>query len=508
MGEGHVQSFVNSIKLQLTVAFIIFSAILSGSMFLLSVLNFSPVLEVAALFGIGTIISVLFGAYLANSLTKPTRYLAQAILHISPTEHLVAAPNVDELTLGRELITNLTRQIYSYATGIQNIPQTSEHNANTLLDQLPIPLLGIDEQGTIVLCNKRANAVIQQPADGQNIGDFLSFTHEDEQIINDWLKDAHKSSLTEIKTWQKVKIADNSGKALGYFDVAASFNKASASGIETLISLYDHSDAYESENADVSFVALAVHELRTPLTIMRGYIEAFSEELNDNASPEQKEYLQKMNVSADTLTSFVSNILNVAKINQNQQLNITLEETDWNKTLPQIIDGLRNRAQAYGKTLELRMQPGLPSVAADRATVGEVLTNLIDNAIKYSPSPDAKLIRVISQVNTNGLVETTVQDQGVGIPSSVMPRLFTKFYRNHRTKGSIGGTGLGLYLCKAIVSAHRGNIWASSKEGEGSTFGFTLIPHEQLAKELANADNKEIVRSSHGWIKNHSMQRR
>jgi two-component system, OmpR family, sensor histidine kinase VicK len=101
-----------------------------------------------------------------------------------------------------------------------------------------------------------------------------------------------------------------------------------------------------------------------------------------------------------------------------------------------------------------------------------------------------------------------VQDFGVGIPSSVMPNLFSKFYRDHRNRAQIGGTGLGLYLSKAIISAHGGNIWVQSKEGEGSTFGFTLMPYERLAEELKNSDNNEIVRGAHGWIKNHSLYRR
>ncbi len=140
-------------------------------------------------------------------------------------------------------------------------------------------------------------------------------------------------------------------------------------------------------------------------------------------------------------------------------------------------------------------------------TVGEVITNLVDNAIKYSPD-NAQKIAIVSSVNSEGLIETTVQDYGAGIPSSVMPNLFSKFTRNHRNKDDITGTGLGLFLSKAIVNAHSGNIWAKSKENEGSTFGFTLLPYDQLAKELQSNNNEGIVQGSHGWIKNHSMQRR
>jgi two-component system sensor histidine kinase VicK len=90
----------------------------------------------------------------------------------------------------------------------------------------------------------------------------------------------------------------------------------------------------------------------------------------------------------------------------------------------------------------------------------------------------------------------------------VLPNLFEKFYRNHRTRAQIGGTGLGLYLTKSIITAHGGQVWAQSKEGEGSTFGFTLVPYVKLADELKKGNNTDIVRSAHGWIKNHSLYRR
>jgi signal transduction histidine kinase len=106
------------------------------------------------------------------------------------------------------------------------------------------------------------------------------------------------------------------------------------------------------------------------------------------------------------------------------------------------------------------------------------------------------------------LVETTVQDFGVGIPSNVLPNLFTKFYRDHHNRAQIGGTGLGLYLCKAIVHAHDGTIWVKSNPGEGSTFGFTLVPFKDLTDEMRSSVNQDITRGAHGWIKNHSLYRR
>jgi signal transduction histidine kinase len=130
----------------------------------------------------------------------------------------------------------------------------------------------------------------------------------------------------------------------------------------------------------------------------------------------------------------------------------------------------------------------------------------LDNAIKYSGG--SKKIVIKSALNKEGLVETTVQDFGDGIPPGIIGNLFDRYYRSHRSREQVGGTGLGLYLSKAIIGAHGGRIWVNSKEGEGSTFGFTIVPYAKLADEKKNGDNNDITRGAHGWIKNHSLYSR
>jgi signal transduction histidine kinase len=187
-------------------------------------------------------------------------------------------------------------------------------------------------------------------------------------------------------------------------------------------------------------------------------------------------------------------------------LSVHLQEENWNDILKTAVDDLRMRAQVRGISLEYQPGTNLPKVGVDRVSIYEVISNLVDNAIKYSGQ--GKKIVIHTGLNTEGVVETTVQDFGVGIPESIMPNLFAKFYRSHRSRAQVGGTGLGLYLSKAIVDAHGGNIWVRSKEGQGSTFGFTVLPYTKLADAQKTGDNKDIVRGAHGWIKNHSLYRR
>jgi two-component system phosphate regulon sensor histidine kinase PhoR/two-component system sensor histidine kinase VicK len=289
------------------------------------------------------------------------------------------------------------------------------------------------------------------------------------------------------------------------FDLAAYFNAENPHGFESMLVLFDRTVAYGRDDQGLGFIELAVHELRTPVTLLRGYIDVFEEELDGKLDPELEGYLRKMNITAEGLTAFINNVLNVAKV-ENDQLTLKLHEEQWPEIVKTVINDFGLRAKIQGITIEATIAKGLPTVGADRVSIYEVLGNLLDNAIKYSNG--TKKIIIKSALNKEGLIETTVQDFGAGIPTGIIGNLFDKYYRSHRSRSQVGGTGLGLYLSKAIVGAHGGRIWVNSKEGEGSTFGFTIVPYAKLADEQKNGDNNDITRGAHGWIKNHSLYSR
>ncbi|HSX32298.1 MAG TPA: HAMP domain-containing sensor histidine kinase, partial [Candidatus Saccharimonadales bacterium] len=231
------------------------------------------------------------------------------------------------------------------------------------------------------------------------------------------------------------------------------------------------------------------------------------EELHDQLTPEMTDFMHKMKAAADSLTAFINNMLNVARI-ENNELEMKLHEENWGDIIQTAVSDLSLRASIQGVTISTDIAARLPTVGVEKVSMYEVMANLLDNAIKYSAKNSGKNILVRTYLNKAGLVETTVKDSGPGIPTSLLGNLFEKFYRSHRSRDRVGGTGLGLYLCKAIVDAHDGRIWVQSKEGEGSTFGFTIMPYAKLAEEKKNGDNNGITRGAHGWIKNHSLYSR
>lgn len=461
-------------------------------------------------------LSIMLAKWLARAATNPVQYLWKAILHVAPGQHEAAPPDLNKIRLGKELVTSLALQVYQLASvspGLRaavkkpEAHKSSQPEQTGILMNFPLPVFVMNKEQTIVFANTAALAYLgKQEAEvkGNSMYSVLDLAFSDEETFDTWLAACRSDKVTASRLWERVRVTltDQSKKQC---DMAAYYNKNNPDGAETVITLFDKDTSYGKNDDAISFIALAVHELRTPLTMLRGYIEVFEEELGGKLTPELNGFMQKMQASAQQLTAFVGNILNVARVEEDQ-LFLQLGEEDWGETLMGIINDMALRASVRGKKLEYNIQPNLPAAAIDKVSMYEVVSNLIDNAIKYSDKSERIVVR--SYLRDDGLIETTVQDFGVGIDSSVLGNLFEKFYRNHRSRTQVGGTGLGLYLSKAIVKAHGGQIWVQSKAGQGSVFGFTLQQYSQLAETAKSNDNQDIRRVAHGWIKNHSFYRR
>ena len=488
------------------VGLIVTAVILAATTYLPEVSIF---IAAGAALVLASIIGFIIAQNTAKKFTEPVEYLWRAILHVTPGHQDVQAPDLEQVKLAKELVTSLTLQIYQLASG-----KTQEHHkkqaaddANarpSIITNMPMPMFVVDKSQRITQTNNQGAALLgiqKEELIGQSIYDVLDLSFQSEDTLDAWLEDARANKVTDTKGWSRVRLVlgNNSVKQL---DLTAFYTKNSPDNTELIICALDKSKTYQATDGDIEFISLAVHELRTPLTMLRGYIEVFEEELDGKLEPELAGYMTKMHASAQQLSTFVTNILNVARVEGNQ-LYLHLHEEQWPQTLQRAVSDMATRVKARGFEVELSVQPDLPTVAVDKVSVYEVVSNLMDNAIKYST--DRKKIIVRSYLRDDGMVETTVQDFGIGIPNSIIGNLFEKFYRNHRSRTQVGGTGLGLYLCKAIINAHGGQIWVKSKENEGSVFGFTVQQYANLADELKTADNQDIRRTAYGWIKNHSF---
>jgi signal transduction histidine kinase len=453
------------------------------------------------------VLSVLFGRVIANYATNATDFLSRAILLVARSDAQVEAPDENTLALpSRAFLQSLTASLYGLSTAAPAKP-SSQHGSffETLVATIALPVIVLNKQQQITYINGSAlqylalNAadVINKP-----VYDVLNLSFVSSLTLESWLTDVNTSRVTATEVWERVRhtFADETRKQ---FDMAAHFSKDDANGIETTLALFDRTRHYERDDHDLTFVALAVHELRTPLTIMRGYIEVFEDEISQTLNPEQTAFMHNMSASAQQLTAFVANILNVARVEENA-LTVRLKEENWSEVLVGACRDMELRASVHNKKLVYKIAENMPTAAVDKVSIYEVLNNLLDNAVKYTHTDEDIVIETFEK---DGFIETTVTDKGVGIPDSLIAHVFDKFYRAHQSKNSVGGTGLGLFLSRSIIAAHGGTIWVKSKEGEGSTFGFTLPIYANVADQIKTDDNGEIIRGAHGWIKNHSYYR-
>ncbi|PID31779.1 hypothetical protein CR970_03950 [Candidatus Saccharibacteria bacterium] len=450
---------------------------------------------------------------LVSFLATPFKTVWQSVIRLSPEHSNDVRPRFDRLLIGKDLAQNVANQIYRHTSPTRD--KSGSHRqaisqAVNIVRHIPAPVFACNKQllvtnasdSALAYCGAESSDVLGKP-----IFESLYLDFSTDDTLGKWLEECSKKHATHTGHWERVKVRNRLDTVDHRCDISAFYNRDNPGGTEYIVVLHDRTESYKRDDESLSFVSLAVHELRTPLTMLRGYVEVLQEEASPSLNPELQGYLQKMEVSSAQLTSFVHNILNVTKIDNNQ-LQLELHEASWGATLTGILEGLQVRAQVNGIELQLHVADNVPTVGIDQVSMEEVVVNLVDNAIKYSASvTSANKVIINSSVNSDGLVETTVQDFGVGIQANAMNNLFSRYYRNHRTKSRVGGTGLGLYLCKALVTAHGGQIWAKSHEGQGTTIGFTLQPYARLSAEQKSSNQNGIVRHANGWIKNHAYFR-
>jgi signal transduction histidine kinase len=229
------------------------------------------------------------------------------------------------------------------------------------------------------------------------------------------------------------------------------------------------------------FIALVSHELRTPLTSIRGYTELLLDGEAGALGDEQRQFLGVVERNSHRLLHLVGDLLFLAQIEAGK-LALDVGALDLAAAAAESVEAARPAAEEKGITLTLATGP-VPLLAGDRARVGQLLDNLVANAVKFTPSDGRVDIRVRS-VEKEAVIE--VRDSGIGIPAGEKQFLFQRFFRTSTaTEQAIQGTGLGLAISKAIVEAHGGQIAVESEEGVGTTFRVTLPLQQASAVEPA-----------------------
>jgi PAS domain S-box-containing protein len=233
----------------------------------------------------------------------------------------------------------------------------------------------------------------------------------------------------------------------------------------------DISQDVELNRAKSEFVSSVSHELRIPMTSIKGYTDLLLKEAAGPLSDQQSEFLRTIQNNADRLSILVNDLLDISRI-ETGRMQLKQEKVDLNRVAGDVIAELRPRADEKRQSLTNEIPTNLPPARADVTRVAQILTNLIGNAIAYTPEKGS--IRVLGRL-LDGRVQVDVIDNGIGIAPEEQARIWERFYRSeHPAVSKQMGTGLGLAIVRSLVQLHGGKVWVESEPGRGSTFSLTL----------------------------------
>lgn len=234
-----------------------------------------------------------------------------------------------------------------------------------------------------------------------------------------------------------------------------------------LLAIEDITERKAIEQRKDDFLSIASHELKTPLTTVVGYMQMINRLMPENASDKFKTVVAKTGTYVDRLNQLLSELLDMSRI-QTGNIELHKELFDFDKMASEAVEGIQTASPAYKITLAGKT--GL-TFYGDESHLIQVLTNLISNAIKYSPNSTQVEI-YISKVSN--FIKVSVKDYGMGIKEEELKKIFQRFYRVGEIQKSYPGMGIGLYICDQIIKNHGGTLWAESTPGSGSVFSFTL----------------------------------
>lgn len=443
---------------------------------------------------------------LFTQLFTPMKDLTSALTHVSGEPSVVTPPNPNARHFERDGFKPLLQLIYELASDNKESvgeavksDEPSMADLATALNNTQAGFIVLDTTGSVIYANK--HAPVRTEPDGKVTIELLA---DDDFNLTKWLKDCEENAVHTERIWQRVANKVTGEEDRKIYDIAASYDKGSSA--QVVLTLFDRTGLYQPEDDDLDFIAFAAHELRGPITVIRGYLDVLGDELDTKLDESQMELMKRLVVSANRLSSYVNNILNASRYDR-RHLKVHLREDSLAEIYDTISDDMQLRALSQNRMLSVHFPDDLPTVAADAASISEVLSNLIDNAIKYSNEGGA--VNVTAALEGD-FVKVSVEDHGIGMPGSVVSNLFHKFYRSHRSRETVAGTGIGLYISKAIVESHGGKVSVRSVEGQGSTFEFSLPVYSTVAEKLQANDNSNeglINHTESGWIKNHAMYR-
>ena len=370
-----------------------------------------------------------------------------------------------------------------------------------MLDAIPRPVFVTSRDRVILQANRAAMELARLPRH-QVVGRIVATVIQDYDITS-MLMDSAKTGQSQERviqrvvtgqTWRGVVTPLRLGVSGGIFALegteqspkAARRAPADPSPSHLVLTIEDLTRLHHLETVRRDFVANVSHELRTPLASVKLMAETLQSAIKRDPAA-ARTFAQRIEAEVDSLTQLVNELLELSRI-ESGRAPLRLTPTDMREAAAESVERAKSLAEHQGVRLQLAWEndagvDALPLARADGPRIGQVLLNLIHNAVKFTPKGGTITVGVERASDEDQMLTLWVRDTGVGISEDDLPRIFERFYKvdRARTRGmpdpqanGSGGTGLGLAIARHLVETHGGRIWAESKQGRGSTFYFTL----------------------------------
>jgi len=429
----------------------------------------APALGTASLLGL--VAAFIVGMRLSRRITRPLEELGHAAERISTGDFASRAP-VDETAELERLGRTFNRMTDRLQQTIAEIT-TERKKLEAIVSGMTDAVVATDRHGTLMLLNRAAADLLRADPAGA-LGRPARETIQGDRLPA-MLEDATASGritagAADITGVGAVNVQDGDNRTTYSQAVTANSGDGVAGEVIGAVAvLRDVTELRHSERLRRELTANVSHELRTPLTSIKGFTETLLDgAVRDEAT--SRRFLTIISSEADRLVKLVDDLLDLSQL-ESKRVTLDLRRVNVAALVAHTVDKLQPLAQGSGLLLEQAAPPEV-WVTADRDRLEQVLTNLIDNALKYTPTGGRVDVRV---AQADREVEISVSDTGKGIGPADLPHVFERFYRadRSRTRGS-GGTGLGLAIARHIVEAHGGRIRVDSLLDEGTTFLFTI----------------------------------
>lgn len=404
------------------------------------------------------VVSVVLGILIARTITKPIMEMRKQALVMARGDFSkkVNVYGTDEIGQLAMAFNDMNDRLKA----ANQLTEEERRKLSTVLTNMSDGVIATDEKGLINLINGPASNLIgltHSEARGRSIVEVLQL--EDKLIDIQELEDTGSLTIDFSEEEELFLIKAN-------FSVVQDENE-NFMGLITVISDVTEQEKVERERRE--FVSNVSHELRTPLTTMRSYLEALSDGAWEDKDIAPR-FLQVTQQETERMIRLVNDLLQLSKMDHKETI-VNLERVDIGPFIHHILDRFdMNKTEAIG--LERRIPKEKIYIWLDKDKIIQVIDNIMSNAMKYSPEGGKIVVTLIKESNR---IRVSISDQGLGIAREKVDKIFERFYRVDKARArNLGGTGLGLAISKEIIHAHHGNIWASSKEGQGTTIFFTL----------------------------------